>query len=256
VIAERYGPHGSSELSVATDASGRVFVASEPADPFLSPRGDLQAAANSPGECVDDEYTHDRIGGQKYRWTGTLGWYFNAGTTPGEISAANALDDLQHGTENVKWANNNCGRADSIGATSSYLGTTSASAGVNVDSCAGSDGKSVVGFGGYGGDDPPLAAACTYAYLTSGTYANAVESDIKFDKDHFNWFTGSVPSGCDNRHSVEAVATHERGHSFGLDHVSETGHGKLTMSTNENGDCQKSEATLGLGDMLGLEALY
>jgi predicted Zn-dependent protease len=63
------------------------------------------------------------------------------------------------------------------------------------------------------------------------------------------------PSTCSSRFSVEAVATHEFGHAFGLGHVSETYHPSLTMSSVIRA-CQGSESTLGLGDVRGLNALY
>ena len=50
--------------------------------------------------------------------------------------------------------------------------------------------------------------------------------------------------------------THERGHTFGLNHVAETGHGNLTMSPLINGPCQINERTLGRGDVLGLDRKY
>ena len=60
----------------------------------------------------------------------------------------------------------------------------------------------------------------------------------------------------DDKLSLEATMTHEAGHVFGLGHIGERRHGRLTMSPFLNGPCENSEATLGLGDVRGLEALY
>ena len=49
---------------------------------------------------------------------------------------------------------------------------------------------------------------------------------------------------------------HEAGHTFGLDHVDETDHGKLTMSTLNEGVCQDSEYTLGKGEVFALRNRY
>ena len=48
----------------------------------------------------------------------------------------------------------------------------------------------------------------------------------------------------------------ERGHNFGLGHVSESDHGNLTMSDRSNGPCQSSERSLGRGDAKSLNNKY
>jgi hypothetical protein len=80
-----------------------------------------------------------------------------------------------------------------------------------------------------------------------------VEADIQINNRHA-WALSL--SGCRFQPMLEAVMTHEVGHAFGLGHVSESRHGRLTMSSRLDGPCNNQEATLGLGDMRGLEKLY
>ena len=51
------------------------------------------------------------------------------------------------------------------------------------------------------------------------------------------------------------LTTHEWGHTFGLDHVSEDTHPTMTMSTNSS-YCDTSARTLGRGDALGMYSIY
>jgi hypothetical protein len=114
--------------------------------------------------------------------------------------------------------------------------------------CTSNDGVSVADFGAL--PTGTLAVACTYY---SG--GRAVASDIRFNKG-YRWYAGSKPpADCSNRFSLRAVATHERGHTFGLGHVSDRAYPFLTMSTSI-GPCTNSASSLGLGDIKGLRALY
>lgn len=247
VVGEAMRTDGSVLIRVETSPRGKVSVTEGESESTSLGSG---GGAAGPSECNDGAYN---LNGTK--WYTTFGWYFNIDTTPSEITQQNALHDLQHATENMKWVENNCGISDNSSASSTYLGETSTSTQVNSNlTCGSNDGKSVVGFGTIDGTNV-LAAACTWSVPHTG-YDEIVASDVKFDKGTFNWFTGSVPSGCSNRWSVEGVGTHERGHSFGLGHVTEANHPNLTMSEAINGPCQRSETTLGLGDATAMNTLY
>lgn len=182
-----------------------------------------------------------------FHWESPLEWRFNASTSP--INADNVEDALIEGTKGITRARNSCGMEDNVAATHVYKGRTSTPTQIRNDgTCKAGDGKSVVGF-----SDLPkgvLAVACTYS-TAAGV---AIESDIRFNKVDHHWTT-NPSSGCSNRFDVQSVMTHERGHSFGLGHVGEANHGALTMSTRIS-PCQKSERTLGRGDVLALRDLY
>ena len=100
-----------------------------------------------------------------------------------------------------------------------------------------------------------LAVACTY-YSTDPRYKRVHWSDIKINKTNFNWTTRPEARSCRGKYDLASTVTHERGHTFGLGHVSESSHAKLTMSDRSNGPCQSSERSLGRGDVLGLASKY
>jgi hypothetical protein len=160
-----------------------------------------------------------------------------------------------------------------VGAKISYLGRTATGVQVTTSgTCSANDGVNVVSFG----DLPAayLAFTCNWDTGNNGSWDN---SDVKFNGVDFSWIVTPeshtvtpcdlrviyclikgaphTESNCDGQFVVEDVMTHERGHSFGLGHVSEAGHGNLTMSP-EMANCTRLEETLGLGDMYGLESLY
>jgi hypothetical protein len=184
-----------------------------------------------------------------WKWKETFKWFFNAGSVPSDVNKDNAEEALRDATRNIVFAHNNCGLADSVGANASYQGRTTHSTQISNDGgCGDGDDESVNGFGTL--PDGVLATTCTY-YNSDG---EASESDTRFNKAHFKWYAVKPPS-CSDRISIQGVATHERGHTFGLGHVSENGHANLTMSTAV-GACDDRPNTLGLGDVKGLNAKY
>jgi len=225
-------------VGVTTSADGSVSVVQQ---------GGAGASAGSTGDrtapCSDGAYT---LGASS--WNSTYNWYFNASTAPSEISESTATSGVRDGVENIPQANNDCGLSDNVSAKQHYQGTTSKTPNIGSGStCSGSDGKSVIAFGDLASAD--LAFTC---WWTSGNFT--VEGDVKLNKVEYSWVV-NIGSNCAAKYSVEAVTTHEAGHVYGLEHVSEALHGTLTMSPVIL-PCQSSEKTLGLGDIRGLEALY
>jgi hypothetical protein len=196
----------------------------------------------SPAPCSDR--ARQLLG---FKWNQTLRWSFNASTTPSGLSRDSVELVLRRSTNNITRSRNDCSISDEVSAANSYAGRTDRRANVGSDGACGSpDGTNVVSFGSL--PTGVLAVTCTW-FNTSG----AVESDVRLTTSS-RWYT-SRPSGCTSRFSLESVMTHERGHSFGLGHVSERDHGRLTMST-KIGPCDDSARTLGRGDVIGLRSIY
>lgn len=268
VYATALDTDGAQELGIATERDGTVVLSElgdegDDGNALTEDIGGELAPVSSPGPCSDSAYDRAKLHftdgtDKKFRWNSTFNWRFNNSSTPSEITQSNALTDLKQATTNITQVNTDCsGFADNVSATQNYAGTVDR--GTNIaqsTDCQNGDGVSVAGFGV---QDPErrLATTCVWGDKNpGGEWALATESDVRFDKDSHKWYTGSAPAGCTNRWSVEGVGTHERGHTYGLAHVSEDTHGNLTMSPDIEGPCKKPEATLGKGDILGLEAAY
>ena len=199
-------------------------------------------AATPLSACSDGAYS---LTGSS--WSARVNWYYKASSTPGEITQSDAISALRASMTNLTHADNDCGLPDNVSANSLYRGTTTKSANIGTGStCNSSDGTNVADFGNLAATD--LGYAC---WWTIG--AKTVESDMRLNSTEFSWAVNL--NGCLNKYSVEDVATHEFGHTFGLNDVSENLHPALTMSAVMLA-CQNAETTLGLGDVKGLEALY
>jgi hypothetical protein len=205
--------------------------------------GHPATAATLPNPCRDGAYTLTQS-----VWKTAYDWRFVARSTPPGVSTDAAAAALQRAARNITTGRNSCGFADDIGAEEQFMGTTSASMNITGSgSCGQPDGQSEVGFGSLSNG----ALGVTCYWIRNG---QTVEADIMLNKAGYRWVADPGPS-CLAAWSIEAVATHEFGHAFGLGHVSERLHGLLTMSPSIK-PCQLGETTLGLGDIRGLRAKY
>ncbi|HEV8420335.1 MAG TPA: matrixin family metalloprotease [Actinomycetota bacterium] len=239
-------------LGLALVAAG-VFGSSAPQNLPTTASGSAAASSGSGvGQESDSEIQSACSDGayvlNGHRWSSRLDWYFQASSRPKGFNASGTAYALRRAASNIVAGRNNCGLPDLISATHWYRGKTSRAPNISSGaSCRGRDGKNVFGFGtlpsGY------LGMTCWWIYN-----GRVVEADIKLNKTYYRWFINR-PSGCYRKWSIEAAATHEFGHAFGLGHVSEGQHASLTMSPIIK-PCQSAETTLGLGDVVGLRALY
>ena len=201
-------------------------------------------AGSSPSPCADGKYA---FLGPSAGWKSTLEWSFRASSVPAGLSATNVLAVIKRAFNNITGERNDCGRSDTVSATSLYLGTTTRKPAVTSSGgCGSRDGHNVVGFAPLGG----YYSGYTCIWWIGN---EIVEADMRLDTGTA-WALSS--SGCSGKLMMESLVTHEVGHAFGLAHVNEQNHGRLTMSVYIDGLCENQEATLGLGDMKGLEALY
>lgn len=244
VWSETLFDDGTTQQFVLHTTADGEFVFEELVDDRVSagPPEELTALA----ACSDDAYI---LAG--WRWDTTLRWSFHAGSTPDELTADAAESAIAAATANITGSHNSCGLTDEVGASHEYLGRKNRAANIGSGgNCLASDGVNAVSFG----DLPAgtLATACVW-FSADGV---AREGDVQLNKADYNWTTNPGAGACSQRWSLAAVMTHERGHTFGLGHVGEGSHGRLTMSPQIDGPCQDSESTLGAGDVAGLRALY
>lgn len=225
------------EFQLETDVGGRVALVRHE-EPIKSVQS---ADVSALGAC--DEGAYNLLG---WRWSSTYRWYFKADATPSELTVADAESAIRQSTTNITQVHNNCGLTDTVSATQEYMGRTTTATNITTSGgCESRDGKSVTGFG----DLPTGTLAVTCTWYSSG---DALESDARVNKADYNWTVDAGSSSCSNKFGLEAVMTHERGHTFGLGHVSSN---YLTMRP-AFGPCDSSGATLGLGDVRGLRAKY
>ena len=141
---------------------------------------------------------------------------------------------------------NDCGFGDQSNITTRYLGRTTRKARSNAD------GASVIDKGEVGNitrcGRSTVAVACSW--LQPGPADRPfTENDQRYDDDYKFTNSGSLGGSYDYQH----IATHESGHSIGLDHTSASRW--LTMYPQAPSG-STIWRTLGLGDVLGMRNIY
>lgn len=216
---------------------------STPPSPVNSPAAPLHSARSC--SVIQYNWSGNRNGGMEY--------YRAIWTTPNYLNASTSWTDIADGGSNIDRGYNECGLAQNawnISLTSP--GTTSRTANITASGCSSDDDYDVIDFGPL--DAPAIARTCTWYISLPGD--NPINNaDIRFRSTTGLYFIGSVPSGCSGRYSIEGVATHEFGHAFGLNHVSETSYPTETMSSAAT-SCSLADASLGRSDYAGLYDHY
>lgn len=234
---------GSSSFKIRTSAAGVVTF--DDVGREESGSGSV-GVLSSPAACDDGFFIkegHDE--------NDLYEWMFNRDTTPTmQVTKDNAETHLRAGITNITHQDNDCGLADQVSATSSYVGDTNDIPDINSDStCNSQDFNNVADFGNLANNH--VGYACWRAVEFPFADDDLTNGDIRLNKTDFDW---TVTPGSCSRYDVQAVATHEFGHIFGLDDVGDGNHDNLTMSAAEI--CSGAPRTLGRGDVLGFRSVY
>lgn len=255
--AEIYSPEDSQELSVTNNGDGTVVLSqvgddtarSGEQEKALESRVASRAASNGCGDSAHNPNPAN-TGRRLYR---DIRYYFNARSTPSNVSKVRARDAIVAGSAGIAQVRNPCGVRDRVPRKMVYSGPTSTSVDISSNNiCLSMDRMSVIGFG-----DLPANSTATECqrYTVRDGQDEVLQSDVRLNKADYGW-TARVTRSCVGRYDIQSTVTHERGHSFGMNHVDEGAHGGQTMSPISEGPCQMSERSLGRGDARGLNQKY
>jgi hypothetical protein len=198
--------------------------------------------------CTQNAWSYS---GEKY--FGTLGWWLRHGSAPSYYGQTHFDSDAKSAAWNIDHGYNDCGFTQSLGTSTSYKGSTTIDVGINsAGSCIGHDGYNVIAFGPL--PSGTLAVTCRFWYWVPIGDNHIFEADIRA-RNASGLFFFTIPSGCSSKYELEGVLTHEFGHAFGMDHVSESSYPTLTMSPTATA-CSYQDKSLGKGDYNGLKAHY
>ena len=177
-------------------------------------------------------------------------WKYNRRGAP--VNVANtALPHIKTATNTITNGVDDCGMAGKPKVGNTYAGTTTTAPAANIGGICPTtaDFVNVTGWKAKAGTSI-LATTCTRFYVADNTVA---DSDVAINAAK-PWVTATT--GCNNAYDLQGVMAHERGHTFGLDHVPATpANDGLTMDATF-ATCSFDARTLGRGDLLGLFNIY
>jgi hypothetical protein len=203
--------------------------------------------AGTAAPTVDNACTDKSYALRNWRVPGTHTWYYNAAGAPASV-AGTALTAITNASVTVAKGRNRCGLPADLPTNYTYAGASTAKAQISAEAtCTGNDNRSVVGWGAL----PPtyLAYTCTY-FRSNGT---VLASDVLIANAGYSWFT-SLPANCRMVYDLETTMAHERLHTAGLAHVSQSTSAAQTMAPS-SGPCSTARRLLGAGDYAGLQAI-
>jgi hypothetical protein len=236
----------SSATGALTSGSGSPAVAVDFDPDVIDPgAGPIQG-----DECADAFYR--TVHGGEHD---THMWYMHASSIPGYFGVDNTtvIARIREGGAHITHGTTDCSISLVPNLGISYQGTTTKSVQVNNDAtCPGGDDQNTVGFGPLPAND--VAFNCWHLVGLSELH----ESDIRFNEDQTEakfFGTDIKPANCSHLFDLEGVATHERGHTFGLGDLNPNDHPNLTMRRSAF-VCSLEARSLGKGDIKGLNDLY
>lgn len=218
----------------------RPITNAGPAAEAPAPTG--QAAQAADDSCDNTEYNF--LSGAKWP---AYGYTYLANLARMPHGDADRVE-ITKGQHSFDYTTNDCGLADTTNFVSRYGGTTTQTPHTYYD------GVNVVDFGSLSnlGVTSEAAIAATFNWATS---TDITDSDIRFEQppsdsgQTFSWQTSPQPGAFD----IWNTAAHEAGHARGLAHALTSEW--LTMNRFSLTNSTRLQ-TLGLGDVLGLRALY
>lgn len=198
------------------------------------------AAGSTTGDTVTASCSSRSYVLAGHHWSSAVSWRYNAS---GEKTSG--LTALRSAAGAWDGALTSCGTKVTSTARNTYLGTTTRQPAVTAaGGCGAMDKTNSVGWGSL--PSGVLGLTCVWF----GSDRVAVEADQRYATG-FTWNSAATCTG--SRYDLRGVATHEWGHTYGLGHTAQAS--GLVMKPSST-TCETAQRTLGLGDVLGIDALY